>query len=136
MKYTGRISISRITGGDEDKIHIEIRENRSGVQFLDIEMGVAEFGYAVTGLSGQNCKFELRQLEHVGKLRECKQVCVPFEVCYANEPERSRLAKKALAPYEVDGWSGYKDDLFNMHRHTKDGFNVTFVRFVDQPTTK
>lgn len=42
--------------------------------------------------------------------------------------------RKALAPYEVDGWQGRASDLGNHHRSQgNDTYLVTFDRYVDPP---
>lgn len=106
MEFTGNISISRTTSNkDPDYIHIRLIDEASGMVVTDIEMSVEAFGYAVTGMSMQECNFELIDVRHadkVGKTREIKSEPVYLE---GDNPmhDHERIIAKAKA-LEVDGW--------------------------------
>lgn len=130
----GKISISRYTSNSGPGINITIEDDLSGTTIVDLDMSIADFGDAVTGHGHVDCEFVLRT-KHVGKLREHKTLVIEIE-----NPYRHRTPEEAaviLAPYEVDGWMGHKQDLGNGHRIVKNGkgVQVTFVRYVD-PETK
>lgn len=135
MKLPGKISINRTTSNREESyVSIEITDERSHIGFCRIKISMTEFGNAITGLSFRPCELDLLGLEKVGKFREYKE-----EVIYISSPSLlTSLKEKAaevLAPYEIDGWIGSRDDLINHHRQfTKDDgksyARVGFVRFV------
>lgn len=76
MKFNGDISISR---DSRDRINIRIEDDVSGIRFLDVNMSLQDFAFAVTGLSNQPITGELRGLEYLGKkkIMENRQVLAP-----------------------------------------------------------
>lgn len=127
----GKISISRPQGNDTDYIQIEFYDDASGTQFLTAQIALDVFAEALTGLGHSPCKFDLRP-SLVGKLRQHKEETVPWGGRYVRESlERIDIASEAFAPFEVDGWTGRVDDLFNHHRKTANGYRVLFTRYVD-----
>lgn len=122
----GKISIFRSHGGGhDDRIHISITEENSRVEFFDGFMSCEEFGKVVTGLSHQPIEFEFRP-EKVGMIAENKFELVPKPKDYRNKEE----AKELLKPFEVDGWKGHIDDMFNIHCRAGDKQRVRFFRHV------
>lgn len=131
MKLKGTITISRYQGCGETGIAIHVEDALSHVTFLDIEISPESFGNAISGLASQNCMFRLTAIQNVGMKREYKEENVPYEG-YAGD---SVTKKKALAPFEKDGWRGSLEDLGNHHRQTTKGFRVGFVRYVETTQT-
>lgn len=132
MKLKGSIDICR-TSGDQDRINITLRDKLSGVEFIDLEMSVEDFGYAVTGLGCQDITIEVRGLDRIGKRRETKTEIVPFERnITASEQGSLAAANRALKPFEVDGWIGRREDLFNHHKSRgQNAQEIVFVRWVE-----
>lgn len=131
-KLKGGITISRPRGNmEQDYIEISVIDNLSGTQCVTVRIGLATFAEALTGLGHADCEFNFRP-ELVGMRRENKNEVVPCDhLPYAKEGlPRENLAAPLLAPFEVDGWKGRVDDLFNQHNRTKEGYRVTFVRYV------
>jgi hypothetical protein len=128
----GTITISRPQGRDVSWIEITLHDELSGVEFATVYIDPANFAEALTGLGHVPCKFDLRP-SLVGKKAEHKEEIVPFEGGGYVKPglPRENAAAPYLAPFEIDGWKGRVDDLFNHHRHTPNGYRVTFVRYVD-----
>lgn len=127
----GKISISAPFGSDCDYINIEVVDELSGTEFVEIHVKYADFAQALTGRGRIDCDFELRAA-HVGKTREIKTESV-FVSKFGNN--QASATRDALKPFEVDGWTGYDQDAMNHHRctgYTKDGayYTVTFTRFV------
>ena len=140
MKVNASISISRIHPYREpDHIHIRVEDETSGCTFLDLELSLADFARAVTGLSAVKCQGELYEDAPVGKQRQVKEELVRRLGGYVTAQGQRAVAAEVLAPYEIDGWEGYASDLFNHRRRTElstageEGYRVTFVRFVDPP---
>lgn len=134
FKVRGTLTISRPRGGDgPDYAEIKVYDESSSTGFVTVRVALEQFAEALFGLSNVECEFDLRAAR-VGKIREHKTEIVPLDGkgYYAyGSAERKQVAAAALAPFEVDGWKGHVDDLFNQHRHTPNGYRVTFVRYVD-----
>lgn len=126
----GTISISRMTGGDEGKIHISIVENNSRVEFFEGLMSLEDFAAAVTGSSYRDVEFEFRP-EKVGMIAENKEEIVDRPKGYSRDETAKKKARKLMEPFEVDGWKGNVDDMFNGHRNVgNDKCRVRFFRHV------
>ena len=126
----GSLSITRPRGGETEYIKIAVFDKSSGVEFATVRVELASFAEALVGLAHVDCQFDLRP-ELVGKCHEHKEETVAYEGGWTSYNEREQIAREVLKPYETDGWKGRADDLFNHHRRTKDGYRVTFVRYVD-----
>jgi hypothetical protein len=130
----GKITITRPSYSDSRRaISITMHDESSGTQFLDVEIGMAEFAEAITGMSRIPCEFQLFA-RNVGKIHEHKAVSVfvPAQR-HKTTPE---IVRAAVAEHEVDGWMARDDDAKNGHRITSyadDGYhvNVTYDRFVE-----
>lgn len=127
----GKITISRYTGGERGTgINIKVVDELSGTEFISVEITAETLGNALTGMGFQPCEFELRA-EQVGKKHEHKTEVLPIRLGYYKQKDAEAVAKKALKPYEKDGWTGDWRDLCNHHRWTgADKTTVTFHRFV------
>lgn len=137
MQINTKLTISRPHSNQEgDNITIAVTDAKSGVEFLELQMGLADFATAITGHARMNCVGEFRG-EHVGKKREVKSVKVPvtFGPWRLTEAEELVLATKLFEPYAVDGWEGNVHDLFNQHNRKREGdkeyAKVSFTRFVE-----
>lgn len=126
----GSLSITCPRGGDTDYIEIALFDKSSGVEFATARIELASFAEALVGLAHVDCRFDLRA-EMVGKRREHKEEIVPYKDGWVDYNERETVAREVLKSYEIDGWRGRADDLFNQHRHGQNGYRVTFVRYVD-----
>jgi len=135
MKLKGNISIGKYMNSREMErpVHINIVDESSSIQFLEVNLSLEEFALVLTGLSGVNCELETRSLDLVGTVRETKfeMVPTPEKFTYLPEKERLKLAGECVAPFEVDGWRGRDSDMLNHYNQSKDGmsFKVTFVRY-------
>ncbi len=129
----GTIHIGRWSGGDEGRpVHIELTDEDSGCRAVTIEMSLAEFGDALTGRGMVPCRFEFNDSGMIGTLAQNKEEHVPVP---AWSDRKDGWQKRALAPFEVDGWRARSGDIDNSHRSTKnkDGQpaqNVVFFRNV------
>ena len=138
MNIHASISISRIQErGVPDCIHVRVEDETSGCTFLDLELSLADFALAITGLSGMRCKGRIWMDAPIGKQRQVKEEWVERPAEYVKSKDEQAVAAKAFAPYEIDGWKGRVSDLFNHHRrskinkHGEGGYKVVFTRFVD-----
>ncbi len=135
MKLTGKLTISRISGGDDDdRISITFEDGPSGCEAIEIRCTPEAFALALTGLACQPAVADFNDGGAVGKKREWKWVTVfrPDSLGYSPKPER--LAE-LLSPFEVDGWKARTSDLANSHNRIaarKGGaeYKVLFERYV------
>lgn len=130
----GSLSIGRVRSNvDDGYVSLTLHDESSGTEFVTVRISPESFAEALLGLSFVECQFDLRA-ERVGKIYEHKEEIVSFDGGYAAPGlPRENAAAPVLAPFEVDGWKGRVDDLFNSHRRTKDGYRVTFTRYIDPP---
>jgi len=127
----GKLSIHRVHS-DEDYIAIEITDALSGTKFLQVELTAEVLGLVLTGLSFQECKFNLHRVDLVGKKREHKSELVPRPKKYRDDKKAAEEADGLLAPFEIDGWKAHRYDLYNHHNWVKDDMvQVGFIRFVE-----
>lgn len=127
----GKIIISRASGGqiDATPIHIEIEDGPSRTRVLDIYMALDEFCKALFSSYGQ-CTIRHFPEAPIGKIAENKEEIVPYK--WASGRDNLPAQNKALAPFEIDGWVGYRNDLTNPHRSAgQDKQRVTFHRYVE-----
>lgn len=136
----GHINIGRWQANFEPRegVRIEIVDEDSRIHFLEINMTVEDFARAVMGLSEQDCTFELRGVDRVGKRRENKQVLVDVSADVVMRRD-AKAAAEVLAAHEVDGWIAPEPEaLFNWHRvvhrdHANNSYKVqaNFIRYVE-----
>lgn len=144
QKLNIRISKWYNTTGKGMSFRLEVSCAKSGVSILEAELTPDEFCTCVIGNS--ECDVDAwftDRPSHVGATREVKDEKVikrGREPNYYTRTNRegpslawARWAEKLCAPYEVDGWSAYYDDLHNHHRRVigTNNYNVGMVRFVD-----
>lgn len=128
----GSLTISRPRGGSTERVEIAVRDEMSGSEFVTVRISPADFAEALFGLAYVPCEFFHRP-ERVGLQYQHKEEFVPFadNRFYAHGSEdRQRIAAVAFKPFEVDGWQGRVDDLFNPHRRGQKGARVVFTRYV------
>jgi len=134
MILKGNVTISRATSNVEnDYIRIVVRDEESGTQFVTVEVSLAEFAQAITGLGAVPCQLDVRGLHNVGKRREVKREVLPALV-NAREADALARAEAAIAPLEVDGWRGEAGDYLLLSRRKQGDVTVVFTRFVDMET--
>lgn len=117
MKLKGNISISRPNYGSDGKevISIKIKDRKSRIQFLEIEMSYKNFAQCLTGLSEVNCDLKTRNLENIGKIKETKTI--EFEIpddCYDKEEIKQRAKKHVPENWKCSFYFGSKDSTFNI----------------------
>ena len=92
------ITISR---SSNDKINIRLRDKASGVSFVEFQMALEAFAFAVTGLGEVPGTMDVRGLEHVGKTR----VSEPRRtICPLGDRARHVLEAWLAENAKEDGW--------------------------------
>ena len=98
-KLKGAISIGRPSYGDgKELITIQVRDDLSRTRFADIEIGLADFVKALTGLAEVPIVMQVRGLDNVGKIKETKSLV--FQVHDADQAAAEKLA----AEFCDEGW--------------------------------
>jgi len=141
-KHQGGLSIARFTDSrGPSGIIIELDDEVSGTRVLSARISLADFAEAVTGKSNAPIIFDLWP-QFVGWKREVKEEIVHIAKpgYSAGRPTIHAAQRKALAPFEVDGWQSRGMDIDNQHRREHDldrdglaAYRVVFVRFIEPP---
>lgn len=103
LKTKGNITISRPSNFDgTDVIRIVVRDEKSRVTFLELEIDPALFAMSLTGRSEQECNFELYKTEFVGKTKvtEKRQLTLPF-----NSYDKEQIVSYMKENCQEEGWS-------------------------------
>lgn len=102
MKAT--LSIGRPTYGDgEEKISIEVRDEKSRIQFLELEINLDDFAKCLTGMSCCPADMQVRNLRAVGKVKETTTKKLLMSGCSKD------AAKKLAVANCPEGW---KTDMY------------------------
>ena len=151
-----KLTISRPSGGRHDGnpcIKIAVDDCDSRIQFLELEVSLADFALALTGLSEVECNMVVRGLQNVGKVRETQSLAIVLEKAFLKErgiqPYGREMEQYLVedpdgirAQHETDGW---KVDTYlrSQTSITPDGksdtairLNVRRYRFVEQQPEK
>jgi hypothetical protein len=129
MKFDGKLSISRVSGG-ECYISIRLEDANAHVIVVDIDVPIELFGAIVTGLSAQPVKFKTFNFDKLGKTMEIKTETVLVE--YENSWETTKLInslKTVLPTYEIDGWEA--DIHGSLSRQQATGMNADGKKYVN-----
>jgi hypothetical protein len=98
MKINTKITISK---NSNDEIHIRIKDSVSNVEFVDVEMSLADFAAAITGLAMVNAVADVRGLEYVGKQKVIeKRTAIAPRMGYDRNDMKRWLNKNC----QEDGW--------------------------------
>ncbi len=137
--YPCTVSIGFPSGNGGRFTEITIEDTVSGCYIASVRMSMAEFANAISSLACRPAVLQRVAVRSIGKKRELKEeeVFVPS----GDYKNRENIGRKAVAPFEVDGWECHNvSDTSNHHRWTnkeppkgKKGnwHRVTFFRFVD-----
>ncbi len=126
MSIPGAVTITRKQMPDGPVISIEIEDSLSARVFVEIHLTLETFAEAVTGLSSRPGEMEVQNFDLVGKKLEIKSEIVPQVGFNATKTE----IHEALAPFEVDGWTGSRKDVTNHHNFCGNNVRVKFRRYV------
>jgi hypothetical protein len=123
------LSINRISGGDGERpMRIEITDDISGTIILRADFSLENFMRALTGQSAMEGVGKVFLAGPIGCTTETKREALPRP---KGNRDDGKEAKCLLKPFEVDGWVGSPNDLYNHHRWAADGkVSVMFRRYV------
>jgi len=132
-EYQGGVRFAYLDGPAVDGIEITVSDGNSGIEFLTIKLGYAEFARA---LGGGECDatFSTWGIDRIGWHSQSKTERVYFpsgkKLLRAGDIE----VREILALFEVEGWSVRSGDIGNMHRRGMEGsrlfYTCVFFRLV------
>lgn len=132
LHLKGKLTIGRPINGIDQRISICIVDDASGVEFVDLEIDLAEFAAAITGAGYQDCKVEVRGLEVLGKVREVRTVLIDHPSSrHARDDAARREIAAAVAAHEVDGWVADVEGSLRRQQNGKQ-WRVMLFRYVAQ----
>lgn len=131
-KLKGRITISRVTSNQKaDYIEIKLRDETSGIQFLEIRLTPGALALALTGLAYQDCEYDLIMANNIGKRCEMKIERVLIPVRYP----RYKDIIEAASIHEINDWHCDFSPSSRIISSDWDGsicsVEVSFVRWIE-----
>ena len=134
IKTIGSISISR---SSNNKVYINVEDEHSGDNILELSLTLEAYGLLVTGLSGIKGTMEVNPNAQIAKKREVKRVVVPEIKKYQDKKitEQLVLDHFALSSYKTDGWILH-DNGTRSQQNNANGYEYIIKRYipVENPT--
>jgi hypothetical protein len=146
----GNLTISRPSGGRHDDracISITIRDATSRIDFATIEVPLALFAEALTGLSEVEGSLTVRGLRNVGKVRDSQAITFVLTdeymtkyglQSYDRAGIRAHLEHDPEGRFHEEGWelSTYLGTHHSIAPNSPDGIrvNTSRVRYVERTT--
>ena len=97
----GQLTISRQTG-DGERISIRIRDERAGIEFVELTLTLEQYAQAISGLSCVPCEVAVQGLENVGKRLETDELVFP--IGFPEYGRQKEVAAKRAAEWCPAGW--------------------------------
>jgi hypothetical protein len=130
----GNITMSRPQRNDDvRRVVIGLKDQKSGIRFVEVSIDLENFTEALMGLAEVEVDFEVKGLEHIGKVKETEAatVIVPFE-SYDKEKLRSWIEANAQRDsWYVRTYLGSQGSI----RSTGDGntfCRISYYRYVEE----
>lgn len=102
MKIDAKITICRTRSSHEDDyISVSVHDDKSGIQFLTMKIGLADFAQCITGLSAVHGEGTVRGLDYIGKKRVSENRSVE---CPLESYDRKELSAWIDANCQEEGW--------------------------------
>ncbi len=113
----GSFGVCRSSDGN---IYLRIRDELSGMDFVEIKMTPEQFALGITGLHGTKCELDVRGTEFLGMQHEVKQVMVVTGSedvdTYSREKMTDELWSYLCTEHEIDGWTVDRSGWANHHK--------------------
>ena len=135
MKIEAALTISKVTCPHGDNyITIRIKDAKSLIEFVELEIKLQDFAEAITGLGYVPCSAEVHNLENVGKTYEHDQIEFPLTKINSGK-ERLKEALKDAEKHCPEGWTcssyfGSQRSFF--YRESKPWAQCSIYRWVDK----
>lgn len=88
----------------EGKVFLRIRDEAAATEFLELEVGQAEFVQALGGLRLTSCVAEIRRLDRLGKVHEHRMLEFPLHKKHRDYDYDKELAREKVHKYCPEGW--------------------------------
>lgn len=143
----GRLTISRPQGGltDGKFVRVAIRDQTSSLEFVRLEIPLADFADALMGLSEVECQLTVNSLKDVGKVRESVRVTFPLDQNYLDRHHLSSYDRAGLSRhmkedpegvFHKEGWkvSRHLGSQSSLTPNSPNGvrINTSMTRYVEQ----
>lgn len=135
-KLKGKISIGKVSCSDQDDyMRIQITDDSSSIQVIEIEMSLLTFAMAITGSGYLDVDYKLSKTDNLGKKLEVKHAEITLGENDDWVEVDDQAIRKAIAKFEVDGWMGCDSDAKNWHNHVArvgapaNTFRISFHRY-------
>lgn len=129
MSYEGEATIrfTRIHSNQdlERPVEIEVMDAISGDMIAVLRLSDAEFGRALSQPSEISCEVKVYTEAHLGMKYESKYETIPWKPGRGTAESR----RKAVEPFEIDGWEAQLKDLENHHNWGGRTCQVRFTRY-------
>lgn len=132
--FKAELSLGRWNGGGEKGFHLEIRDRISGTVVLTADFDDATYVDLVTSLNGGNtasATLHTDQFERIGKVYQRRVETIPGITPGTFGAASTLVEGYRLKHSELLGWSYTLDKKWNHHNQDKDGYRVTFYRYVE-----
>lgn len=130
-RIKGKMTISRpVCGGSGSKVCIDIQDSTSKIHFVEIEVDLAEFTNAITGLGSRPVEMEVMGLDRVGMERETMEIEFPIGEDYRAREHAAEIAKD----HTPEGWvppSYFSSQNSFFRKHDKQWARGLACRFVE-----
>ena len=138
MKHKAKLNISRPSYGDDRrKIAISVIDTDAGIEFLELEIDLADFAECVTGLSHVECEMEFRGLENLGKVSEKEKIEFKVSDSYIYKDRNKEAIEKAKLStppgWEASEYYGSQNSFFT--KGDEMWARTTITRWVDKEVT-
>lgn len=143
----GKLTISRPQGGltDGKFVRVAIRDQTSGLEFVRLEITLADFADALMGLSEVECQLTVNRLKDVGKVRESVRVTFPLDQDYLDRHRLSSHDRTELSRhmkedpegvFHKEGWevSTHLGSRSCLTPNSPNGIriNTSMIRYIEQ----
>ena len=140
LELKGTLSINRVCSNKEETyVSLNLNDENSHCNVVEIKISMKEFAQAVTGLNKQPCSFEYNNSGVIGRKKEYKKELVALPNFPYNVTDD--VVKAALTQYETDGWQASVYDAKNHKNIIKydsenkiNIYDIGFVRYIEDKT--
>lgn len=131
MKINTKISISR---DSKDIIHIRVQDASSCNDFIDVNISLENFTYAITGLSEVECSSEVKKLDTIGKYRvvEKRSIVCPLDTYDKNIFSQWLTDNCQEHGWELNTYLGSQNSV--VYKNNSYILNYSVVKYVEEDT--
>lgn len=131
-----KVTISRVSYHDCEKVVISIDDVSSGIQFAELELSAEAFGLAITGLSYREADLTVRGLQYIGKRRVTEKRTIE---CPLTTYDRTKLESWLRENAQEEGWivNNYLGSQTSVsYKEGKTFLNYSVTKYVDEVTNE